>query len=1063
MEGRSQFMQGDNISLSAPALGPPSRRDALTPSLGEDLPLAPSRSPSPPPPAIATVPMFGSRAPTPEYTPLPINWSLLSPPRPLLDESNDDTAPGPQTEVARVHPNPGLPSNRPSKRQRTSRISTHTVARFLDVEAREDDASDMEEEGEEDDAFIDDDQQSYDGPEHHPYTRREIGDEDLDESEMLEKLAARYVQNGRASILPESDLEGHFEGLTLLPTAQDPNLFGVKTKRGFEGDLLQAIYNLGVKNPQLGISSAFCREPGSGLVYVEAPGGQFLDKLLKNVYLRNNRQTPTLVPLHSRPELLAFPKDLIPGQWARVKQGRYKGQLAFLPPLSPDDSFPSEYLVVRQIPQRRKSDQEPAPAVIDFQGKAFPPPWEEHNGSPSQDAKSQNMLWRCNLKNGDLTCLNVHPTEAEISLFRNCGHTDIPSGPEDQSKHLAPAEGDRVIVTAGSDAGKNGRILRINRLFRDDTREGGGRATKHLFRMATVTVNDSDTAVDKHTRKLVMKEVTLPVTSLGHYLLSAAPTLDINDRVIVVAGDQQGQGGYVQNIDKDHVVTVRRDLTVCDVDVLDDTTDSSFIVPIRCLQRCFRCGDHVKVVKGQWVERLGWIVSLLPGGEATVYESTIAAELVEFKTQAAEDPFPNEQFIVWTSEIVFCQDPMTYAATRPLTKDLAASPVCPSPEPEPETSRAKPKAPPSPHMMRVNKDYTGLEVLVVKSQLKGLRGVVVQWNETTPLARASNSSLPMSLEEKEAWKLQEIKATAERKIIALKERYALHFEPTRKTEDTMMEVMLSVRLENRVKLDQIPGHQVVERYTRMPIYQALHVPPHRRRKGTILEENKRAGKAEETKVAEEKRAATPPPLDNDIVWPEVAVNHSIVIRFPVPQSQRTMSGTKASEWLLDKRLDIRIEGLKDWSLLSKLGKKAQRQEGALGILVLQSTVRDLDGLIQVQLGSVNQDFFRLPVRCIKPMRTMYRPGYVQEHTPLHQARTRVVIIGPDVTGDMSKVGEYAQVDPEGSIISDVVKVVFPSSFGQEKGIGYYNAKDLCRSVNETIEWQGFPVEKSYFL
>lgn len=188
---------------------------------------------------------------------------------------------------------------------------------------------------------------------------------------------------------------------------------------------------------------------------------------------------------------------------------------------------------------------------------------------------------------------------------------------------------------------------------------------------------------------------------------------------------------------------------------------------------------------------------------------------------------------------------------------------------------------------------------------------------------------------------------------------------------------------------------------------------------------------------------------------------------------RRVTDFRLGVWLLDKRLknkrlDIRIEGLEDSSLFAKLGKKAQRQEGALGILVLESAVRKVDSLIQVQLGSVHQDYFRLPVECVKPMRSVYKPGYVEEHTSIGLTQTRVVIIGPDINGDVSKIGEYAQVDPIIFYFRSggrrVVKVVFARSAAQEHiETGYYDAGDLCRSLNESIEWQGFPIHKTSFL
>lgn len=103
--------------------------------------------------------------------------------------------------------------------------------------------------------------------------------------------------------------------------------------------------------------------------------------------------------------------------------------------------------------------------------------------------------------------------------------------------------------------------------------------------------------------------------------------------------------------------------------------------------------------------------------------------------------------------------------------------------------------------MQVAEDYTGLHIKVAhKHPLKGLRGTVINWHEELPKVN----------------KLYEKTTDAERLAVAgknaktLKNRYELRFHPGRTAKDIEMAVMLTVRLEHRIKLDQIPGHLVVE-------------------------------------------------------------------------------------------------------------------------------------------------------------------------------------------------------------------------------------------------------------
>lgn len=143
---------------------------------------------------------------------------------------------------------------------------------------------------------------------------------------LREKYGRRTATTSDAAIVPRR---------LLLPSVDDPSIWGVKCKPGKEREVINSLTKrilerLGSKNP-LPIISAFERgQSMSGYVYIEArkqaDALSALDGIM-NVYPRSKI---VLVPIKEMPDLLRVTQSeqLQPGGYVRLKRGKYAGDLA---------------------------------------------------------------------------------------------------------------------------------------------------------------------------------------------------------------------------------------------------------------------------------------------------------------------------------------------------------------------------------------------------------------------------------------------------------------------------------------------------------------------------------------------------------------------------------------------------------------------------------------------------------------------------------------------------------------------------------------------------------------
>ncbi|KAJ7204069.1 hypothetical protein GGX14DRAFT_398381 [Mycena pura] len=167
-------------------------------------------------------------------------------------------------------------------------------------------------------------------------------------------------------------------------------------------------------------------------------------------------------------------------------------------------------------------------------------------------------------------------------------------------------------------------------------------------------------------------------------------------------------------------------------------------------------------------------------------------------------------------------------------------------------------------------------------------------------------------------------------------------------------------------------------------------------------------------------------------------------------------GELNGEWLCipglaNKRVDVRLEGLLSFDHRKmRTTPRIRALEGQSGYLLLNDAITKTtlaNEKIQVRAVGGGATAQGIPGPCIRPSRQINRD------TSITQVVGRVDIIGPDVTGDTSRIGFYAQTDPVHThqYGTDAVAVKFErQAAGEPWEWGFFNRVSLCRAQNISI-------------
>lgn len=347
----------------------------------------------------------------------------------------------------------------------------------------------------------------------------------------------------------------------LLPSVEDPSIWGVKCKPGKEKEvvhlLTKRIEERAKTRTPVPIMSAFERDHMPGYVYIEARKRADVDVALAGVSNIFPRVSCVLVPIKEMQDLLRVTKSkqLQPGGYVRVRRGKYANDLAqiddvetnglevtlkIVPRLDYGINEDAEGVAKGDIPKRKRAG---------VKGKGL----NNGAGRPPQRPFSEVEAKKRHSKN--LTAMNTFKKKHWIYF------------------------GDTYI---------NGFLIKDFKI-------------QHLW---TYGLNPS---LEEVTRFTAGAEDGTENLDLAALLASVKHTRDSDnyqpgDMVEVYEGEQQGVRGKA--------VSMRGDIITLSV-IGGDLQGQSIEVPIKGLRKIFREGDHVKVVGGSryWGE-VGMVVRI---------------------------------------------------------------------------------------------------------------------------------------------------------------------------------------------------------------------------------------------------------------------------------------------------------------------------------------------------------------------------------------------------------------------------------------------------------------------
>jgi hypothetical protein len=158
--------------------------------------------------------------------------------------------------------------------------------------------------------------------------------------------------------------------------------------------------------------------------------------------------------------------------------------------------------------------------------------------------------------------------------------------------------------------------------------------------------------------------------------------------------------------------------------------------------------------------------------------------------------------------------------------------------------------------------------------------------------------------------------------------------------------------------------------------------------------------------------------------------------------------------LVEKRVDIVVDTsvitpywMANWS------QAATNANGQSGYVIIPPDFKYDKKKATAKLGLPLRNV-GIPVNNLRPQRTMYDQHIREGRESIATVEVRVIIIGPDVNGDQTHLGEYAQTMPSEDAdkrvnLNDVVRVKFAiTPLRVEPGEGLFPLYSLCRSLNK---------------
>lgn len=446
---------------------------------------------------------------------------------------------------------------------------------FLDVEAEDDDEED-DLSGDEDglqgeDGFV---QEKADGEAAEPSSRvyRQVDRSqdnftDADAQKLAERYRERYGRTAATKYGSGGAGSNNVPQQLLLPSVNDPQIFGINTRIGREKEAVKAILrkqlSLQFTSRSQPVFSAFQRDGFPGRIYVEAQSEAAAIQVVSGIPNIFSQSKILKVPISEYADMFRVVKkqetELVPGKYVRVKRGKYAGDLAAVIDLS-DNGLEVRLKLVPRLDYGRTTSVTGATVGTEKRKRSERPPQRLFSSSEAGTHDPQNL----------------QPHGSNAWSYR----------------------GDDYVK------GYLNKDFKIGMLEVDDVRPS-------LAEIAKFQTNSEDSNID--------------LASLGEELKrSAAQSTAFaeGERVEVVQGEQAGlQGRVVSANGHDNIVTIRGDR--------DPYRGLEVSVPAAQLRKHFAVGDHVRVIRGNYKDDTGLVVSSSKG-QVTLLSDASRSEITVF-------------------------------------------------------------------------------------------------------------------------------------------------------------------------------------------------------------------------------------------------------------------------------------------------------------------------------------------------------------------------------------------------------------------------------------------------
>lgn len=375
----------------------------------------------------------------------------------------------------------------------------------------------------------------------------------------------------------------------LLPSVDDPSIWGVKCKPGKEREVVYALMKrieerVGTKKPMPIISALERGRTMQGYVYVEARKQADVYTALEGIMNVYPRSSVILIPIKEMPELLRVTKSqqLQPGGYVRIKRGKYAGDLAQIDDVETNGLEAS----LRIVPRLDYGQNEDTSPMVDggIRGEA-------------QKRKRQGAI--------GLTNPAVRPPPRLFS--------DVEARKK-HIKHLAQVSTfDKKHWQYMGENYVNGFLMKDFKI-------------QHL---QTENVNPTLEEVSRFSAGAEDGTENLDLAALAQTLKKNTSNENYlpGDTVEVYEGEQQGVFGKA--------VAVRGDIITIGV-TEGELAGQSIEVPVKGLRKRFREGDHVKVIGGsRYRDEIGMVVSI-KADQVTLLSDLSMQEITVFSKDLRE-------------------------------------------------------------------------------------------------------------------------------------------------------------------------------------------------------------------------------------------------------------------------------------------------------------------------------------------------------------------------------------------------------------------------------------------